>query len=197
MISDLGRQSWRSRRSWKAILRKDRTRHGGGVGIYIREDLNFKRLPDLEIGNSELMWVRVSWPNFCLLFGVCYRPPGQNNADKQAFLFDLELSLNAVSSYKADSIILTGDFNDPCYVWDSAHFTSELGSDLVALTGSANLSQLVRQPTRGHAILDLIFTNTPDLFKSISVLDPIHDLDHLPVSGRVVNESYYKKQNFS
>ena len=93
------------------------------------------------------MWVRVSWPNFCLLFGVCYRPPGQNNADKQAFLFDLELSLNAVSSYKADSIILTGDFNDPCYVWDSAHFTSELGSDLVALTGSANLSQLVRQPT--------------------------------------------------
>ena len=167
------------------FLRKDPTRHGGGICIYLKEELNFRRLHDLEVGNSEIMWVQINWPNFCLLFGVCYRPPGQNSTDKLLFMSNLEQSLIMANSYLPNSVILVGDFNDPCVVWDSAHPLSDLGNNLVSLTNSLGLSQLIHEPTRGNVILDLLFTSTPDLFVSTSVLDPIHELDHSPITGKL------------
>ena len=109
------------------FLRKDPTRHGGGIGIYLKEELNFRRLHDLEVGNSEIMWVQINWSNFCLLFGVCYRPPGQNRTDKLFFMSYLEQSLIVANSYLPNSVILVADFNDRCVVWDSAHPLSDLG----------------------------------------------------------------------
>ena len=34
------------------IIRKDRARHGGGVAIYVKEDLSFKKRPELDLYNS-------------------------------------------------------------------------------------------------------------------------------------------------
>ena len=44
-----------------------------------------------------------------------------------------------------------------------------------------NLTQLVKSATRGKNVLDLVFTTTPLYFRNITVLDPLHGLDHFPL----------------
>ena len=168
------------------LLRKDRTRFGGGVGMYLKEDLNYIRLTNLENENIELFWVKITWPNFSLICGVCYRPPGQTRDVREGFLTNLETNIHQLGTYTCDSIILLGDFNDPCYLWEANHFCSDLKNNLVTLSNSLDLTQLVKEPTRGNVILDLMFTNTPNLFSSVKILDPIHELDHLAIIGELL-----------
>ena len=61
------------------FLRKDTNRFGGGVGLYLKDDLNYLRLVNLENSRHELFRVNISWPNCCLICGVCYRPPVKIN----------------------------------------------------------------------------------------------------------------------
>ena len=59
-----------------SVLRRDRSRHGGGIALYIRESLNFEVLPLPELANAiELMIVRVFSMEFTFFIGVFYRPP--------------------------------------------------------------------------------------------------------------------------
>ena len=64
-------------------------------------------------------------------------------------------------------------------------FLSELKNELVMLTNSFNLIQLIKEPTRGNVILDIILTNNPNLFSKVEVLDSLHDLDHQPIFGKL------------
>ena len=59
------------------LERKDRNRNGGGVALYIRDSINYKRLIDLPDDNIELISIQVSKPK-AKPFIVCtwYRPPG-------------------------------------------------------------------------------------------------------------------------
>ena len=58
------------------LERKDRNRNGGGVALYIRDSINYKRLIDLPDDNIELISIQVSKPK-AKPFIVCtwYRPP--------------------------------------------------------------------------------------------------------------------------
>ena len=47
------------------------------------------------------------------------------------------------------------------------------------------MTQLINEPTRGVNVLDLIFTDNPECVNEVHVLDPIHDLDHCPVLGKI------------
>ena len=69
-----------------------------------------------------------------VLFGVCYRPPGQSVLEAAEFLEKLEFSLALTTNKSFDSIILVGDFNDTCAIWNSRHVNSELQNNLVDLT---------------------------------------------------------------
>ena len=61
------------------ILRKDRSRHGGGVCIYIRSDLAFNQLDELSHEELEATWIEISLPKTKpIVCGVVYRPPHQN-----------------------------------------------------------------------------------------------------------------------
>ena len=59
------------------LERKDRNRSGGGVALYIRDSINYKRLNDLPDANLELISIQVSKPRV-KPFIVCtwYWPPG-------------------------------------------------------------------------------------------------------------------------
>ena len=87
--------------------RLDRNRNGGGVIIYVREDIPSKilekhKLPhDTEDIFIELNFRKVKW----LLFGT-YHPPSQND---QNYFEALDKALDCYISY--DRIVLTGDFN--------------------------------------------------------------------------------------
>ena len=84
-----------------------RNRNGGGVIIYVREDIPRKilekhKLPqDIEGMFLELNFRKIKW----LLFGD-YHPPSQNN---QYYFEALDKALDCYSSY--DRIVLIGDFN--------------------------------------------------------------------------------------
>ena len=54
--------------------RKDRTNHGGGVLVYLSNDLFHKRKPELEVFCDESFWVEIKARNESVLLGVFYSP---------------------------------------------------------------------------------------------------------------------------
>ena len=165
------------------LTRKDRNRHGGGVAFYVRDTIHFVRKFEFETPLIEIIWIELSLvDNIKLLAGVCYRPPNQKSDVFDLFMSNLELSFERIfeSNGNYSSIILMGDFNDPCTSWEGDHSLSQLRNNLLLLTKSYNFNQLILEPTRGENILDLLFTSVPDKITMVQVLDPIHDLDHCP-----------------
>jgi len=59
------------------FLGKCRTKGlGGGVGIYIKNNIVFKRRTDLEKLSLEIIWIEIFVKNSkSIIFGCCYRPP--------------------------------------------------------------------------------------------------------------------------
>ena len=140
------------------------------------------------------MWLKLNSNAKTVYFGVCYRPPGQSIDDKTEFLDLLESHLDQLlPSCLNHPFILTGDFNDRTTDWHSPHPDSELGSDLYNLLNSFHLTQLINEPTRNGNLLDLLITNSPRLILNSGVLDPIHDLDHCPIFGKLNFNIKYNK----
>ena len=89
-------------------FRQDRNSHGGGIMIYVREDIPSKVLKlhsfpsDIEGIFVELTFRKVKW----LLFGT-YHPPNQNN---KYFFENLGTALDVYIG-KYDKFLLAGDFN--------------------------------------------------------------------------------------
>ena len=164
-------------------FRRDRqTGRGGGVLTYVHSSLPCTRRADLEGQNCECIWVEISTPLGALFVGNYYRPPGQPAEIRDAFLESLATSIHTVLESNPYTLIITGDFNDRCADWNSAHPDSELGTSLVNLVASHNLFQLIEEPTRiseyTSNLLDLIITDSPGLVLDSGVLTPISNSDH-------------------
>ena len=84
-------------------------KRGGGVGLYVHENLRYKRRPDLDIFCNclESIFIEVYTKIRKCIIGVMYRPPYQNCHD---FLEKLQSSLTLISQEKKECIIM-GDFN--------------------------------------------------------------------------------------
>jgi len=67
------------------MYRRDRTRHGGGVLLLVREDLEVLQRPDLDSFCDELLWLEIVTSCSSLLLGVDYHPPSQNASDLVSF----------------------------------------------------------------------------------------------------------------
>lgn len=92
---------------YRQPLRKDRpTNNGGGLVIYIKNNIHYKRRSDLELPNIETIWVEINALNRKFLLGLFYRPPN-SSVD---FWFSLENILENAVDHNLDLIIL-GDFN--------------------------------------------------------------------------------------
>ena len=55
-------------------IRKDREGEGGGVAIYVKDNLILKPRPDLNLQNLEAVWVETKIDNDKLIVGSFYRP---------------------------------------------------------------------------------------------------------------------------
>ena len=88
--------------------RKDRDRDPhGGVVIYVKESLNYKRRQDLELPGIECIWLEIILQHKRLLFGLFYRPP---NSD-QIYHSLIEDSIHLAIDSGITDVIVTGDFN--------------------------------------------------------------------------------------
>ena len=89
------------------LERKDRNRNGGGVALYTRDSINYKRLTDLPDHNTELISIQVSKPK-AKPFIVCtwYRLPRSTTEIMNRF----EDVLQKLDSYHMEVDII-GDLN--------------------------------------------------------------------------------------
>ncbi|XP_048786380.1 uncharacterized protein LOC125686444 [Lagopus muta] len=114
---------WDSSRDWNvvmegyALFRKDwPARRGGGVALYVREQLE---CIELHLGESgvavESLWVRIKGRAGMAdtVVGVCYRPPDQEEEVDEAFHKQLE------AASRSQALVLMGDFNYPDICWKS------------------------------------------------------------------------------
>jgi exonuclease III len=91
-----------------SLLRNDRVqRRGGGVCIYLRDDLSYDILHQstlLSIGDPEFIFIKVNFHHRVIVLGVVYCPPMSD------YFAKLEPILESLSASYSD-IIMMGDFN--------------------------------------------------------------------------------------
>ena len=122
------------------IVRRDRNRNGGGVAIYIRNNIPFTIRKDLMPDNLELLCVELKKPKSKpLLISTWYRPPNSSCE----LLNDFEKFLKQLDDENKE-IIITGDFN--CNLLEQSK--SLPTSKLVDLIDIFQLQQHIQPTTR-------------------------------------------------
>lgn len=185
-------------------IRKDRNRHGGGVLIYCADHLPVIPRLDLSQPDQESLWIEIKpKQNEKLLIGVYYRPPNQTAADRDLFLLNLNQTLLTVFEENPKTVLIMGDFNDRCVLWDDNHSSSELGNKLYDLVTGNGLTQLIDSPThldntgRPQHLLDLVMTDSPELILDSHILAPIDKCHHCPtfckLAVRLPKDKPYKR----
>ena len=88
-----------------------------------------------------------------ILVGFCYRPPNQDEEKDEAFCEQL------AEVARSPALVLMGDFNfsDICWKYNTAQ--RKQSKRFLECVVDCFLMQLVQEPTRGGALLDLLFTN--------------------------------------
>jgi hypothetical protein len=142
------------------VARKDRAvngRSGGGVCLYVRNNLNFKVISDFSDERLELITIEISMPSSKpYLVSTWYRPP---NSTTELFLA-FEHILEKIDQTNLEYYLL-GDMNCDMLATNSNLFKHL--SDILDIYG---LEQLIKEPTRithnSQTLIDLCITNTPD-----------------------------------
>ena len=137
------------------VFRLDRNRFGGGLILYINENIPCRPLNDHPtFPNLELIAIEIHQNKRRWLFIGMYKPPSQSDRE---FTNRLSSIIDYYSP-KYENLILIGDFN-----------LSIENQHLDALIQAYNLNNLINKPTcfqsNTPTCIDLILTNKKDLFK--------------------------------
>lgn len=177
-----------------AIVRRDRSRYGGGVALLFRNSFLCTPRLDLQSPSGEDLWTELTISGKKVIIATIYRPPSQSADATRAFIDALDVSLGKALSENS-ILVMLGDFNAKHSDWLQlpGSPTDLAGSSLSNLTNSFNLSQLVSDVTRpsggqglpsdnpSGSLLDLIFTNRPDLLSQPKIEPPLGSSDHFAV----------------
>lgn len=160
--------------------RKDRVedRHGG-VMLYVKEGLHYRRRQDLEPRGIECLWIEITNKHKHVLFGLFYRPP---NSDAN-YYSTIEDSIHLAVDTDLNDIIVTGDFNFNL-------LSTQTSRKIEYLCTQFSLYQSIDQPTHftenSSSLLDIILTHNKDHLILSGVGDPFLDQQlryHCPVYG--------------
>ena len=153
------------------LQRKDRSTHGGGVCLYIREDLAYNPRDDLDKPDLEATWIDLLLVKTKpILVGCLYRPPTQTDfiSKLQETIFDLP--------QENDSILL-GDFNIDLNSKNNCALTRNYRTFLK----TCGLTQIIDKPTRitdcTSSLLDHINVSNTSKFVNHGVM-PVGYSDH-------------------
>ena len=143
----------------------------GGVLVFVHKDYDGSVVELHKSACAERLWFMVHTDVGPVLLSVCYRPPSPRNIEVIS-TFATELAM-----FRKDVIgtILVGDFN--CHHVRWLKFSSGISTEGKALHRFAinsGLEQIVRGPTRGDYLLDLVLTDLGDTC-SARVLPKISD----------------------
>ena len=158
------------------LFRKDRqTKKEGGVLLYVIDTFNCTLLDNLTYGvYEETAWCKVYLnSSTSLMIGVIYRPPVSNALSEKNLLQLLRNANACKSTFK----LIVGDFNFPGIDW--VNLSCEPSSDEFLNTVlDLCLAQYVLISTRGDHILDLVFSDYPEIVSNVEILEPLKTSDH-------------------
>ena len=103
-----------------------------------------------------------------LLFIVCYRPPKPD----ERFITNLSSLLSSLQLADYYGVFLLGDFNYPNIRWlDGSGFVESIVGEEHSFVNQLldlNFFQFGTSPTRNDNLLDLVFTNSPELLLNVN-----------------------------
>ena len=161
---------------------KPRSRHGGGLITYIRQDIPYQRVLSLESNEPRLehlcIDVTINKLKYCI--SNMYRPPNDCLDDRVAFNSEVEKILKKIKSHRAHTKTVLSDLNlGNIYNFHGGLQHKTLDDTAPDIFLSNNLYQLVDIPTRrvglSCSLLDLIFINKTENVVSTAVLPPVAD----------------------
>ena len=149
------------------LIRRDRcVGQHGGVCAYVRKIIKYQVLENLFDARFEVLWLTLrasrlprGIPN--IILGVVYHPPGADCPSMVQYLYECLTIIE--SEFPNSGTILLGDFNK---------------LKVSRIQNAFNLKQVVKFPTRGRNILDLLLTDLDKFYDSPRKLPPFGLSDH-------------------
>ena len=149
--------------------RKDRKNDGGGVGAYIKSNIDYTRREDLENDNLEFICLEILSEHQQSYF-VCilYRPPNTSKHLCKNFveIFDKSLTKMRNSSGNKETIII-GDVN-------CNYLRNNENKPLKEMLSLNGFIQTITDPTRitseSETLIDVILSNKPEMLLNNQVL---------------------------
>ncbi|MCG8096458.1 MAG: endonuclease/exonuclease/phosphatase family protein, partial [Candidatus Thiodiazotropha endolucinida] len=166
--------------SYSTPERKDRLGDAhGGVIVYVKEGIRYKRRNDLEIGGLECIWIEVANNKKKILFGLFYRAP---NSDANCYS-NIEDSIALAIDTGIADIIITGDFN-------FNYLDLQTRRKIDSFCTRFSLHQTICQPTHytehSSSLIDIILASNKEHIILSGVGDPFlnqHLRYHCPIYG--------------
>ena len=181
------------------VIRKDRNKHGGGVAIYIHQNIQFGELMCDELESVSIQVKNGKYIYKPFILTPIYRPPGK----PVSYFNDLGSLFGRLESQNRESIIvgdINCDFDTP-----SDNDTRHLKNVLNSFGYSQVIKDATRTTRKTSTIIDHIITNRPDVVSSCGVR-PCGISDHdalflirnarapkLKVPPKTINVRNYKK----
>ncbi|GAB0175856.1 hypothetical protein GRJ2_000050800 [Grus japonensis] len=169
------------------LFRKDRQdrqgRQGGGIVLYINDHLECM---ELHLGKdeepTESLWVRIKGSTGAvdIIVEVCYRPPDQGDrADEAPYR-----QIGAAS--RSQALVFMGDFNHPDICWRDNAAERKQSRKFLECVDENFLLQVIKEPTRRGAMLDLILTNKEGLIGDVKLKGSLGCSDDEMVEFRIL-----------
>ncbi|GAB0207020.1 hypothetical protein GRJ2_003167600 [Grus japonensis] len=123
---------------------------------------------------KESLWVRIKGRAGAgdIIAGVCYRPPDQGDGADEA----LYRQIGAAS--RSQALVLMGDFNHPDICWRDNTAEHKQSRKFLECVNDNFLLQVIEDPTRRGAMLDLILTNKEGLVGDVKLKGSLGCSDH-------------------
>ena len=159
---------------------------GGGVGLYIKEKHVYSTKSYEHLNSSKhamgAVWIEIIRPHAKnILLATIYRPPDGNEKKNCE---EITQMANSILDLDKHELFIMGDFNI-----NMNNKQSNESKHLAHFQELKNLKQLITDNTRANSRIDLIFTNSDNIF-DCGVMDiNISDLDLI----YVINKKLYTK----
>ena len=172
-----GDQAWELSVPGYTCYRRDRNMgRGGGVALLVRNEIQSLARGDLGSGEVESVWIELrNSKGKKTLMGIVYRPP--NSSMDIGYNLIRELSLACAKG----NVVVMGDFNMQVN-WENQVGAGPQDREFVECLRDVFLEQLVLEPTRNEAILDLVMCNEQELISDLEVKEPLGSGDHNMIS---------------
>ena len=131
-------------------------RDGGGVAMYVRKGIPHTCTRREKNSAVESLWIRLSDSD--IVIGAMYRAPSEG----EQYFKEMRKNISSATS-DSSGFILLGDLNYNYFEQRTREYIKKYLED------KFNCEQMVRSPTRGPSLLDVILTNIPGYLTTLAI----------------------------